>query len=117
MRRIVPCIVVSLLIAGCNGPAPTVVEGKRLTPEKPAWREIVLGEKLFDQYCKICHDMSPHSLGAPSLTRRRFRYGRTVVAVKATINAGRPKGMPAFKGDFNEVQLNALTTYVLSLSR
>ena len=117
MPRIVPCILITLLLAGCNGSAPPAEEsGKHSIPATAGRREVFLGEKLFDHYCRICHGRGPHSLGAPSLERRKFRYGRTAAAIKTTIRAGRPKGMPAFKSDFNNIQLNALATYVLALA-
>jgi mono/diheme cytochrome c family protein len=117
MPRIVPCILVALLLAGCNGSAPSAEEaGKHAIPATASRREAFLGEKLFDHYCKICHGRGPHSLGAPSLEHRKFRYGRTAATIKTTIRAGRPKGMPAFNDDFNNIQLNALATYVLSLA-
>ena len=116
MPRIVSYILATLLLAGCNGSAPSAEEtGKQVIPATASLREVFLGEKLFDHYCHICHGRGPHSLGAPSLERRKFRYGRTAASIKTTIRAGRPKGMPAFNDDFNNVQLNALATYVLSL--
>jgi cytochrome c oxidase cbb3-type subunit 3 len=66
----------------------------------------------------MCHGNEGNGFGSrrgPSLKRQEYKYGRTREAVMESIRHGRPKGMPAYGKLFTEEQLEALTSYVLTL--
>lgn len=117
---------VALIGAGCaekdqssgSKPVPGTV-----STEKPGVKSNVVpqtGYSLFHRSCFTCHGNEGNGFGSrrgPSLKRQEYKYGRTREAVMESIRNGRPKGMPAYGKFFTEEQLEALTSYVLSLNR
>lgn len=102
-----------------NPPAaqtPSVGKAGTATPESIL---IVEGEAIFNKTCKSCH--GPRGNGwarsGPSLQRAELRYGRTPEAIIQSIRDGRPKGMPSFKQVFSPRQLEAVSSYVISLKK
>lgn len=78
------------------------------------------GAKLFAQFCVSCHGSAGNGRGSrngPSLQRPELTYGRNVAAITQSIRNGRPGGMPAFGHVFTPRQLEALSTYLLSLKK
>lgn len=76
------------------------------------------GYSLFHRSCVKCHGNEGNGFGSrkgPSLQRQEYTYGRTRESVMESIRNGRPKGMPAYGTFFTEEQLEALTTYILTL--
>ena len=76
------------------------------------------GYSLFHRSCVTCHGNEGNGFGSrrgPSLKRQEYTYGRTRESVMESIRNGRPKGMPAYGNFFTEEQLEALTSYVLTL--
>ena len=76
------------------------------------------GYSLFHRSCVTCHGNEGNGFGSrrgPSLKRQEYKYGRTRESVMISIRNGRPKGMPAYGNFFTEEQLEALTTYILTL--
>lgn len=76
------------------------------------------GYELFHRTCDVCHGREGNGRGSrsgPSLQRPEYAYGRTREAVMESIRNGRPNGMPAFGHVFSKEELEALTSYVLTL--
>jgi cytochrome c oxidase cbb3-type subunit 3 len=78
------------------------------------------GASLFAKLCISCHGAGGSGRGSksgPSLQRSELSYGSTPAAITQSIRDGRPGGMPAFGHVFTPRQLDALTTYILSLKK
>ncbi len=114
----------SVILTGCSGGGdPT--GGKTQDISKPTVKadntgaaELAVGSQLYSKSCRVCHGNEGSGWGSrkgPSLKRSEYTYGRNREAVMESIIKGRPKGMPAYGTFFNQEQLNALTSYVLSL--
>ena len=76
------------------------------------------GYSLFHRSCVTCHGNEGNGFGSrrgPSLKRQAYTYGRTRESITESIRNGRPNGMPAYGKFFTEEQLEALTSYVLTL--
>jgi len=76
------------------------------------------GYTLFHRACHTCHGNEGNGFGSrkgPSLKRPDYKYGRTREAVMESIRNGRPNGMPAVGHLYSQEDLEALTSYVLSL--
>jgi len=126
--KIVTLFVVTLVVligAGCTekdqSKGSTSGSGT-LSKDKPAGAKSNVvsqsGASLFQRSCVMCHGNEGNGFGSrrgPSLQRQEYKYGRTREAVMESIRNGRPKGMPAYAKLLNEEQLEALTSYVLTL--
>lgn len=74
------------------------------------------GKRLFAQFnCVGCHAHGGGSIGPP-LMDAEWIYGGEPANVYATIVAGRPNGMPAFRGRLTAQQVWQLVAYVRSMS-
>jgi cytochrome c oxidase cbb3-type subunit 3 len=116
---------VPLIIAGCSekGQSKGSTSGSgKMSSGKPEAKSNVApqsGYSLFKSSCVMCHGNEGNGFGSrrgPSLKRQEYKYGRTRESVMESIRNGRPKGMPAYGKFFTEEQLEALTSYVLSLN-
>ena len=116
--------VVALIGAGCTGKDQSNVSqtsSGATSSGKPGVANNVepqSGSSLFKRSCVTCHGNEGNGFGSrrgPSLKRQEYTYGRTREAVMQSIRNGRPKGMPAYGNFFTEEQLEALTSYVLTL--
>jgi cytochrome c oxidase cbb3-type subunit 3 len=86
----------------------------------PEARLLVEGDEIFKQMCKSCHGSHGNGLGnsrGPSLQRTEFTYSRTREAIVQSIRDGRPGGMPSFSHVFSPRQLEAISSYVMSLKK
>lgn len=73
------------------------------------------GEAIFNQSCAGCHGMEGAGGRGPSL-QGQLRHGNQKSDIEAVVSNGLPgTGMPKFS--FEKEDLNALVTYVQSLSR
>jgi len=119
---------IALLIGCIQESNPTTGQaGKSQLPDVkatekagPEGNPLAEGAGLFAKLCTSCHGTAGNgrgSSGGPSLQRPEFTYGRTSAAITQSIRDGRPGGMPAFGHVFTPRQLEALTTYVLSLMK
>lgn len=81
-------------------------------------QKVAMGGAIFSKKCAPCHgaDGSGGTTG-PSLQKAEFKYGRTPEAVAESITKGRPGGMPAFGKELQDIEVNTLTAYVLSLKK
>lgn len=77
---------------------------------------IAAGKAEFAAKCAACHgtDAKGSAIG-PDLTRKEYKYGRSMQAVGESIGKGRPGGMPAFEGELSHEKIEALIQYLQSL--
>jgi cytochrome c oxidase cbb3-type subunit III len=74
------------------------------------------GQRLFKWYnCNGCHGNGGGSMG-PALMDAQWRYGGSLGQIRATIEQGRPNGMPSFAGKIPSQQLWQLAAYVRAMS-
>jgi cytochrome c oxidase cbb3-type subunit III len=74
------------------------------------------GKRLFDAYnCSGCHSHGGGGMG-PALMDGNWLYGGKPEEVFSTIVAGRPNGMPSFRGRIPDFQIWQLAAYVRSMS-
>jgi cytochrome c oxidase cbb3-type subunit 3 len=122
-------IVAAVLLSGCiqessqpggqagTGQPSAVKPADKALPEGNLLAE---GAALFAKLCTSCHGTAGNgrgNMGGPSLQRPEFSYGRNPAAITQSIRDGRPGGMPSFSHVFTPRQLDALTTYILSLRK
>jgi cytochrome c oxidase cbb3-type subunit III len=74
------------------------------------------GKRLYDAFnCTGCHAHGGGAIG-PALMDTSWIYGSKPDEVFATIVAGRPNGMPAFRARLVDAQIAQLVAYVRSMS-
>jgi cytochrome c oxidase cbb3-type subunit 3 len=111
-------------LTGCIG-SNEPVGGKQPQSAAPAGKQdageqarYAAGYAIFNRTCRVCHGPAGNGKGSrqgPSLQRTEYTYGRDREAVMASIRNGRPNGMPAFSHVFTPEEIEALTTYLLTL--
>jgi cytochrome c oxidase cbb3-type subunit 3 len=92
-------------------------------PEDPRGREyegnaadIASGQRYYEWFnCKGCHFNGGGGIG-PALMDDKWRYGGEIERIYASIEQGRPNGMPAFKDKIPEQQIWQIAAYVRTLS-
>jgi cytochrome c oxidase cbb3-type subunit III len=73
------------------------------------------GSQLYNWFnCVGCHQHGGGGIG-PALIDDRWTYGSAPAEVATSIIAGRPMGMPSYRGKIAPVQLYQLVAYVRSL--
>jgi cytochrome c oxidase cbb3-type subunit III len=99
------------LQAGEPSPLPTV----KNQYEENAFA-MAEGKRLFSQMnCSGCHLHGGGGIG-PALMDDKWIYGSAPEQIFATIEEGRPNGMPSFHGKLEDYQVWQLAAYVRSLS-
>ncbi|WP_338874652.1 cbb3-type cytochrome c oxidase N-terminal domain-containing protein [Spirosoma sp. SC4-14] len=79
-------------------------------------KSVDAGKTLFTQYCTACHGEKGEGKVGPNLTDVYWLHGGNVKAVFHTITEGVPeKGMISWKKQLNPLQIQQVTSYVLSL--
>ncbi len=76
---------------------------------------IAVGKKEFAERCAACHGTDAKGGIGPDLTRKEYKYGKTVAAIATTITDGRTGGMPSFKNDLSHEKVEGLVKYIISL--
>lgn len=74
------------------------------------------GKTLFETNCVTCHN--PKGEGnqiGPNLTDNYWIYGFDIKEVFITVKYGRPNGMPEHNSKLNPVQLQQVSSFILSL--
>lgn len=74
------------------------------------------GKKLFIANCASCHVNDGGGAAGPNLVDNSWIYGCNAKDVYQSIKYGRKNGMMAWKDNFNDKQILALTNFVHSLS-
>ncbi|RIV17722.1 cytochrome C [Fibrisoma montanum] len=79
-------------------------------------KSVESGKVLYTQYCTACHGTNAEGKVGPNLTDEYWLHGGNVKAVFHTVTEGVPeKGMIAWKKQLNPLQIQQVTSYVLSL--
>ncbi|GAB3986567.1 hypothetical protein GCM10028807_04270 [Spirosoma daeguense] len=79
-------------------------------------KAIESGKTLFNQYCTACHGQNAEGKVGPNLTDEYWLHGGNVKAIFHTITEGVPeKGMIAWKKQLNPLQVQQVSSYILSL--
>lgn len=77
---------------------------------------IANGQRYFKWFnCTGCHFNGGGGIG-PALMDEKWRYGGSIEQIYASIDQGRPNGMPTFHDKIPEAQIWELAAYVRSLS-
>lgn len=77
---------------------------------------IETGKGLFTQYCTACHGQNAEGKVGPNLTDEYWLHGGTIKAVYHIVTEGVPeKGMISWKKQLNPLQIQQVSSYVLSL--
>lgn len=77
---------------------------------------IETGKTLFNQYCTACHGQNAEGKVGPNLTDEYWLHGGDIKAVFHTVTEGIPeKGMISWKKQLNPLQIQQVSSYVLSL--
>ena len=71
--------------------------------------------ELFAAHCSVCHGVAGKGGIGPDLTSASYKYGRNLGAIRTSIAVGRANGMPPFGTQLNQVQIDALASYLLTL--
>lgn len=76
-----------------------------------------MGRRMFLSYCSQCHGSDAEGAkGFPNLADNDWLYGGAPDQIKQTIMAGRQGAMPPHKDRVDEAGMDALVSYVMSLS-
>jgi cytochrome c oxidase cbb3-type subunit 3 len=100
-------------------PGERPVEGDTLDATLPGYAEtaqaVSEGKQLYSWFnCVGCHAHGGGSIG-PALMDDHWTYGSAPSEVATSIIAGRPMGMPSYRGKIAAAQLYQLVAYVRSL--
>jgi cytochrome c oxidase cbb3-type subunit III len=94
---------------------PPVPDPRAAEYEQNAWH-IGQGGRLFRWFnCNGCHGEGGGNIG-PALMDAEWRYGGSIEQIYASIQQGRPNGMPAFRGLIPDQQTWEIAAYVRALS-
>lgn len=77
--------------------------------------ELAIGKKLFDANCVVCHNPNGEGNIGPNLTDKSWIYGYEIGDVFGTIIYGTNNGMPEHGSKFNPIEIQQVSSYVLSL--
>ncbi len=109
----VEMIAVSPLKPGGGPPAPPDPRGTAYEGNAYAINQ---GGRFYAWFnCVGCHAHGGGSIG-PALMDDQWRYGDKIEQIYASIDQGRPNGMPSFHGKIPSQQMWQLAAYVKSLS-
>lgn len=77
--------------------------------------DIAEGKAIFEANCVACHNPKGEGNIGPNLTDKNWIYGFDIKDVFKTIKNGTPNGMPEHNSKFNPVQIQKVSSFVLSL--
>ena len=124
------CLIIAALLAlaGCSkskepapaqqpAPAAMAPQGMGGPQTMGDQQKLAMGKAIFSKKCASCHGSEGIGTGpaGPALKGREYTYGKTAEAIALSIRNGRPKGMPAFGNSFQDIEVETLTAYLLSL--
>lgn len=78
-------------------------------------KDISAGMTLFETNCVACHNPKGEGNIGPNLTDNFWIYGPDVKDLFKTIKLGTPNGMPEHASKLNPIQLQQVSSFVLSL--
>ena len=77
--------------------------------------DLAAGKTIFDNNCTICHKSKGEGDVGPNLTDKTWVYGYDVKDIFYSVKKGRPAGMPEHASKLNPIQIQQVSSYVLSL--
>jgi len=77
--------------------------------------DLAAGKTIFDNNCTICHKAKGEGDVGPNLTDKNWVYGYDVKDIFYSVKKGRPAGMPEHASKLNPIQIQQVSSYVLSL--
>ena len=84
--------------------------------ENNAWA-ISEGKRLYNWFnCAVCHAPGGGGGMGPPLIDQEWRYGSAPEQIFQTIQEGRPRGMPSFRGRISDDDTWKIVAYVRSLT-
>ena len=106
------------LVSTYAGSTPPIA-GSALPAGMPGYREtayvVAEGKTLYRAFnCIGCHGAGGGAIG-PAFIDRAWIYGADPNSVAVSIIAGRPQGMPSYRGRLGKEQLYQLVAYTRSL--
>lgn len=78
-------------------------------------KDLSAGKALFETNCIACHSAKGEGSIGPNLTDNFWIYGPDVKDLYKTIKIGTPNGMPEHASKMNPIQLQQVSSFVLSL--
>ena len=73
------------------------------------------GKAIFESNCVVCHNPKGEGNIGPNLTDDHWIYGPDVKDLFKTIKLGTPNGMPEHASKLNPIQIQQVSSFVLSL--
>ncbi len=77
--------------------------------------DLASGKIAFGVNCVTCHKANGSGDVGPNLSDKNWIYGFDVKEIYATIKLGRPNGMPSHEALLNPIQIQQVSSYVLTL--
>jgi len=77
--------------------------------------DLMKGKALFVNNCAVCHKEDGRGEAGPNLTDDYWIYGGDIKDVFRVIKKGAPNGMPEHQSKFNPIQIQQVSSYVLSM--
>jgi cytochrome c oxidase cbb3-type subunit 3 len=73
------------------------------------------GKNIFVTNCAVCHKENASGDIGPNLTDKFWIYGNDIKDVFKTVKNGTPNGMPDHASKLNPIQLQQVSSFILSL--
>jgi cytochrome c oxidase cbb3-type subunit 3 len=77
--------------------------------------DLMKGKALFINNCTVCHKEDGRGEAGPNLTDEYWIYGGDIKDIFKVIKKGAPNGMPEHASKFNPIQIQQVSSYVLTL--
>ena len=77
--------------------------------------DLAKGKALFAANCVACHQAKGEGGIGPNLTDKNWIYGYDIKEVFKTVKYGTPNGMPEHNSKFNPIQIQQVSSYILTL--
>lgn len=77
--------------------------------------DLATGKALFDANCVICHNPNGEGNIGPNLTDNTWIYGYDIADVFVNVKNGTTKGMPEHASKLNPIQLQQVSSFVLTM--
>ena len=98
------------------GQPPAAVNDPRVKEYEGNAYHISNGQRYFKWFnCNGCHSNGGGGIG-PALMDQDWRYGGEIQQIYASIEQGRPNGMPSFRDKIPETQVWEIAAFVRTLS-
>jgi cytochrome c oxidase cbb3-type subunit III len=73
------------------------------------------GKSIYDANCVACHNPNGEGNIGPNLTDKAWIFGFDIKEVFGTIKNGTPNGMPEHNSKLNPIQIQQVSSFILSL--